>query len=229
MGRSRVGCNSEPHGLLNGLLCGVSPYRRLEALNYDCAAYQKSPSGTGAYKSMDPQVRMTEPPRLGAPPNPIAPPAGCRFRTRCAQAHAVCAQVMPHLPISLHGVRHEGCSYRAGYQRAFDLLNLVKVPSAQRRLAAYPHELSGGLRQRAMIAPAMSCRPRLLLADEPTTALDARVQRPVLILLRHLQAALGMGVMFVAHDLGVAAEIADTMAVMYAGRIVETGRVEAVL
>ena len=353
--------------------------------------------------SMDPQVRMTEPPLLGDPPNPIAPPSGCRFRTRCPQAHAVCAQVTPHLPISLHGVRHAvachlydaasghpeavqdkgqrpslalplsrpvevpepghtaiplaqpsasppasplvevhdlcvrfvsreatvhavnrvsftmqpgevlciigesgsgksvtlralmrllpprktvitgairlaghdmlalapgqlsalrgttvamifqepmtaldpaytigrqiaetvvrhaGCSYRVGYQRALDLLNLVKVPSAQRRLAAYPHELSGGLRQRAMIALALSCRPRLLLADEPTTALDATVQMQVLILLRHLQAELGMGIIFVTHDLGVAAEIADTMAVMYAGRVVETGRVEAVL
>jgi peptide/nickel transport system ATP-binding protein len=126
-------------------------------------------------------------------------------------------------------VRHEGCSYDEAYKRALDLLNLVKVPSAQRRLAAYPHELSGGLRQRAMIATALSCRPSLLLADEPTTALDATVQIQVLILLRQLQEDLGMGVIFVTHDLGVAAEIADTMAVMYAGRIVETGSVHAVL
>ena len=319
--------------------------------------------------SMDPHLRMTEPPLLGDPPNPIAPPSGCRFRTRCAQAHDVCAQVTPRLPLhgTLHAVachlydatsghpaaapdrerlartsvlpsswaaegkedgvpgvwqtpppytvhvaesshpcappnttalvevrdvcvrfvsreatvyavngvsftmqagevlciigesgsgksvtlralmrllpprktiltgairlaghdmcalsptqlsalrgptvamifqepmtafdpaytigrqiaetvvRHEGCSYRAASQRALDLLNLVKVPSAQRRLGAYPHELSGGLRQRAMIAMALSCRPSLLLADEPTTALDATVQIQVLILLR---------------------------------------------
>jgi peptide/nickel transport system ATP-binding protein len=126
-------------------------------------------------------------------------------------------------------VRHEGCTYKAGYQRALDLLNLVKVPSAARRLSAYPHELSGGLRQRAMIAVALSCRPSLLLADEPTTALDATVQIQVLILLRQLQDELGMGVIFVTHDLGVAAEIADTIAVMYAGRIVEKGRVHEVL
>lgn len=101
--------------------------------------------------------------------------------------------------------------------------------SIERRLAAYPHELSGGLRQRAMIAMALSCRPSLLLADEPTTALDATVQMQILILLRQLQEELGMGVIFVTHDLGVAAEIADTIAVMYAGRLVETGGVRAVL
>lgn len=350
--------------------------------------------------SMDPQVRMTEPPLVGDPPNPMAPPSGCRFRTRCPHAHTACAEVTPRLPLVLHStqhavachlyepasghpeavqprplspgpaltvlpqpntgglpvvscppealpsapplvavrdltvrfvsreatvhavngvtftmqpgevmciigesgsgksvtlralmrllpprktvlsgdirvaghdilsltppqlsalrgttvamifqepmtafdpvytigrqiaetvVRHEDCSYRTGYQRALDLLHLVKVPSAARRLTAYPHELSGGLRQRAMIAMALSCRPSLLLADEPTTALDATVQIQVLLLLRQLQEELGMGVIFVTHDLGVAAEIADTMAVMYAGRLVETGRVQAVL
>jgi peptide/nickel transport system ATP-binding protein len=126
-------------------------------------------------------------------------------------------------------VRHEGCSHRAGMERALELLQVVKVPSAERRLKAYPHELSGGLRQRAMIALALSCRPSLLLADEPTTALDATVQIQVLILLRKLQKELGMGVIFVTHDLGVAAQIADKVAVMYAGRIVEYGSVRDVL
>ena len=98
----------------------------------------------------------------------------------------------------------------------------MRIPSPERRLDAYPHELSGGMRQRAMIAMALSCSPRLLLADEPTTALDATVQVQVLILLRKLQRELGMGMIFVTHDLGVAAEIADTVAVMYAGRIVES-------
>ncbi|MDF1790310.1 MAG: ABC transporter ATP-binding protein [Thalassobaculaceae bacterium] len=125
--------------------------------------------------------------------------------------------------------RHEGCSYDKGMARALELLELVKVPSAERRLKAFPHELSGGLRQRAMIAMALSCRPKLLLADEPTTALDATVQIQVLILLRKIQAEMGMGVIFVTHDLGVAAEIADRVAVMYAGRIVETGTVREVL
>ena len=126
-------------------------------------------------------------------------------------------------------VRHEGCSHKAGMARALELLQVVKVPSPERRLKAYPHELSGGLRQRAMIALALSCRPSLLLADEPTTALDATVQIQVLILLRKLQKEFGMGVIFVTHDLGVAAQIADKVAVMYAGRIVEFGNVRDVL
>ncbi|MEL6520342.1 MAG: ABC transporter ATP-binding protein [Pseudomonadota bacterium] len=125
--------------------------------------------------------------------------------------------------------RHEGCTKEEGLARALELLELVKVPSAERRLKAFPHELSGGLRQRAMIAMSLSCRPEILLADEPTTALDATVQIQVLILLRRLQAELGMGVIFVTHDLGVAAEIADRVAVMYGGRIVETGTVKEVL
>jgi peptide/nickel transport system ATP-binding protein len=125
--------------------------------------------------------------------------------------------------------RHTGCGRSAARGRALELLELVRIPSAERRLNAYPHELSGGLRQRAMIAMALSCKPRLLLADEPTTALDATVQIQVLVLLRRLQRELGMGMIFVTHDLGVAAEIADTVAVMYAGRIVESGPVARIL
>lgn len=124
---------------------------------------------------------------------------------------------------------HEGISRAAAMERALELLRLVRIPSPERRLANYPHELSGGLRQRAMIAVALSCRPKLLLADEPTTALDATVQIQVLILLRKLQKELGMGVIFVTHDLGVAAQIADKVAVMYAGRFVEYGAVGDVL
>jgi peptide/nickel transport system ATP-binding protein len=126
-------------------------------------------------------------------------------------------------------VRHEGLSKRAAWARALELLELVRVPSPERRLQAFPHELSGGLRQRAMIAVALSCRPSLLLADEPTTALDASVQIQVLVLLRKLQQEMGMSVIFVTHDLGVAAQIADKVAVMYAGRIVEFGDVRDVL
>jgi peptide/nickel transport system ATP-binding protein len=125
--------------------------------------------------------------------------------------------------------RHEGLSHRAARARALELLDLVQIPSARRRLDAYPHELSGGLRQRAMIAVALSCRPRLLLADEPTTALDATVQIQILLLLRRLRQELGMGVIFVTHDLGVAGEIADRISVMYAGRFVEEGSVRAVM
>jgi peptide/nickel transport system ATP-binding protein len=125
--------------------------------------------------------------------------------------------------------KHKGISRSAARARALELLELVKIPSAAQRLDNYPHELSGGLRQRAMIAMALSCDPRLLLADEPTTALDATVQIQVLILLRKLQRDLGMGTIFVTHDLGVASEIADRIAVMYAGRIVEEGPVADVL
>jgi len=126
-------------------------------------------------------------------------------------------------------IRHEGLSRAQAHRRALDLLDLVQIPSAERRLAAYPHELSGGLRQRAMIAIALSCRPSLLLADEPTTALDATVQIQILLLLRRLQQEMGMGVIFVTHDLGVAGEIADRIAVMYGGRFVEEGSVRDVM
>jgi peptide/nickel transport system ATP-binding protein len=126
-------------------------------------------------------------------------------------------------------MRHEGCSRNSARARALELLQLVKVPLPERRLDSYPHELSGGLRQRALIAMALSCRPRLVLADEPTTALDASVQIQILLLLRKLQRELGMGLIFVTHDLGVAAQIADQVAVMYAGRIVELGSAGEVL
>nr|WP_163501500.1 ABC transporter ATP-binding protein [Halomonas socia] len=125
--------------------------------------------------------------------------------------------------------RHEGVSRREGMARALELFELVRIPSPQRRLANYPHELSGGMSQRAMIALALSCRPKLLLADEPTTALDATVQIQILLLLRDLQRELGMSVIFVTHDMGVANEISDRIAVMYAGRIVESGRVEEII
>ena len=123
---------------------------------------------------------------------------------------------------------HEGISRADARKRALNLLEMVQIPSAGQRLKAYPHEMSGGMRQRAMIALALSCRPKLLLADEPTTALDATVQIQVLLLLRELQQELGMAIIFVTHDVGVACEIADRMAVMYAGRFVESGPVDAV-
>jgi peptide/nickel transport system ATP-binding protein len=120
-------------------------------------------------------------------------------------------------------------SHDAAGARALELLELVRVPSPERRLKAFPHELSGGLRQRVVIAMALSCRPSLLLADEPTTALDASVQIQILVLLRKLQRDMGMSMIFVTHDLGVAAQIADQVAVMYAGRIVEYGAASDVL
>src|SRR5262245_18492768 len=118
-------------------------------------------------------------------------------------------------------VEHRGLNHAAARRRARQLPDLVQVPSPERCLASYPHEISGGMRQRAMIAIALACEPELLLADEPTTALDASVQAQILWMLRDLQRRLGLAVIFVTHDLGVAAEIADDAAVMYAGRIVE--------
>ena len=120
-------------------------------------------------------------------------------------------------------MRHEGVSRREARARALDLFERVRIPSAVQRLDNFPHEMSGGMRQRAMIALALACRPKVLLADEPTTALDATVQTQVLLLLRELQRELGLAVIFVTHDIGVATEIADRISVMYAGRIVETG------
>jgi peptide/nickel transport system ATP-binding protein len=105
--------------------------------------------------------------------------------------------------------------------RALELFERVRIPSPERRLDAYPHEMSGGMRQRAMIALALACRPQVLLADEPTTALDATVQIQILLLLRELQRELGLSIVFVTHDIGAAIEVADRFAVMYAGRIVE--------
>jgi peptide/nickel transport system ATP-binding protein len=125
--------------------------------------------------------------------------------------------------------RHDRVSTAEARQRALKQFERVRIPSPERRLDAYPHEMSGGMRQRAMIALALACNPKVLLADEPTTALDATVQIQILLLLRDLQTDLGLSVIFVTHDIGVAAEVADRVAVMYAGRIVEIGPVRDVI
>jgi peptide/nickel transport system ATP-binding protein len=124
---------------------------------------------------------------------------------------------------------HESLTKTAARKRALELFERVRIPSPERRLDAYPHEMSGGMRQRAMIALALSCQPQILLADEPTTALDATVQVQILLLLRELQRELGLSMIFVTHDIGVAVEVADRIAVMYAGRIVEIGPVRDVI
>ena len=126
-------------------------------------------------------------------------------------------------------VRHQGMPRGEARRRALEWLERVQIPSARRRLDSYPHEMSGGMRQRAMIALALSCNPTVLLADEPTTALDVTVQIQILLLLRELQRELGMAVVFVTHDVGAAVEVSDRLAVMYAGRFVETGAARDVL
>ncbi len=123
--------------------------------------------------------------------------------------------------------RHRSCSRRQARDRAIEVLELVQIPHPAERLDSYPHEFSGGMRQRAAIAMALACDPKLLIADEPTTALDVTVQAQVLDLLRHLQDELGMAVLFVTHNLGVVADLCDRVTVMYAGRIAETATVDA--
>ncbi|MBO0848533.1 MAG: ABC transporter ATP-binding protein [Pseudonocardia sp.] len=124
-------------------------------------------------------------------------------------------------------VRHEGMSRKAARARTVELLDLVRIPSAARRLDEYPHQLSGGMRQRVMIAIAVACNPKLIIADEPTTALDVTIQAQVLDILRQLRRELGTAVLLITHDLGVVADIADRVVVMYAGHEVERGEVQA--
>ena len=131
----------------------------------------------------------------------------------------------PYLSIGtqlIEGVRrHRGLSRSAARRQALDMLDAVQITEPRRRLDQHPHELSGGMRQRIVIAMAMICEPEIILADEPTTALDVTVQAQILTLLRELRRRMGVAVILVSHDLGVIAEVADRVAVMYAGRIVE--------
>jgi peptide/nickel transport system ATP-binding protein/oligopeptide transport system ATP-binding protein len=123
---------------------------------------------------------------------------------------------------------HQGVDKTEARKRTIEMLDRVQIPSPETRIDAYPHQLSGGMRQRAMIAMALSCQPKLLIADEPTTALDVTIQAQILRLLKEIQREMGMAVMLITHDLGVVSEIADRVAVMYAGRIFEYGPFEAI-
>jgi oligopeptide transport system ATP-binding protein len=136
--------------------------------------------------------------------------------------YTIGAQIMEAL------TSHERISRRAARSRSLELLVRLGIPDAKRRLDAYPHQLSGGMRQRVMIAMALCCRPSLLIADEPTTALDATIQAQILELIKALQRELAMAVIFITHNLGVAAQIADRIMVMYAGQAVETGSTQTI-
>jgi peptide/nickel transport system ATP-binding protein len=123
---------------------------------------------------------------------------------------------------------HRNLDRRQARQRAIEMLRLVGIPDAETRVDSYPHHMSGGQRQRVMIAIALSCEPELLIADEPTTALDVTIQAQILELIAELRARLGMGVLLITHDLGVVAEVCDRVVVMYAGQVVEEGTVERI-
>jgi peptide/nickel transport system ATP-binding protein len=122
---------------------------------------------------------------------------------------------------------HQGLDRRAAYARAVDMLRLVHIPEAERRITEYPHQLSGGMRQRVMIAMALACNPKLLIADEPTTALDVTIQAQILDLMRELKAKIDAAIVLITHDLGVVAEMAQRVVVMYAGRKAEEAPVAA--
>ena len=123
---------------------------------------------------------------------------------------------------------HEGAGRAAAWRRARELLKAVRIPSPETRVTQYPHEMSGGMRQRIVGAIGISCEPRLLIADEPTTSLDLTIQAQYLNLLRELQRAHGLALIFITHNLGIVAKMCDQLAVMYAGRVVESGPVSRI-
>lgn len=142
--------------------------------------------------------------------------------TAFSPVHTVGDQIMEAILV------HEDAAREEARSRAVELLSLVGIPMPEERVDAYPHQLSGGMRQRAMIAMALALKPKLLIADEPTTALDVTIQAQILRLMKTLQAEMGMSIMFITHDLGVIANMADEVAVMYLGRVVEFGSVRQI-
>jgi peptide/nickel transport system ATP-binding protein len=122
--------------------------------------------------------------------------------------------------------KHEGLSRKGALERTVEMLRLVQIPNPERRLNDYPHQFSGGMRQRVMIAMALSCNPKLLIADEPTTALDVTIQAQILELLQDMKSRFGMAIMLITHAMGVVAETAQRVVVMYAGKVIEEAPVD---
>ncbi|RSK26476.1 ABC transporter ATP-binding protein [Bacillus sp. HMF5848] len=125
-------------------------------------------------------------------------------------------------------LKHQGLSNKQAHERALELLRLVGIPGAEVKIHQYPHQFSGGMRQRVVIAMALACNPKVIIADEPTTALDVTIQAQILELMKDLQKKIDTSIIFITHDLGVVANVADRVAVMYAGKIVETGTVDEI-
>lgn len=125
-------------------------------------------------------------------------------------------------------ITHKDVTSQEAWQQAIDMLKLVGIPQPEKRATQYPHEFSGGMRQRIMIAIALACRPKLLIADEPTTALDVTIQAQIIELMKDIQKQMGTSIILITHDLGVVASMADRVVVMYAGKVVETGGVDAI-
>ncbi len=218
--------------------------RAVDGVSFDLAAGEAlglvGESGCGKSLTALSLVRLVdEPPARTAPGSSVryrgeelvgAPPSRLR-RVRGAEIGFVFQEPMTSLnPVKRVGyqvaeplIAHEGLSRAAARDRARELLARVELPDPERALRAYPHELSGGMRQRALIAMAIACGPSILVADEPTTALDVTVQAQILELLARLRRETGMALLLISHDLAVVGEVADRVAVMYAGQIVERG------
>ncbi len=226
----------------------AEPVRAVDRLDFEIARGETlglvGESGCGKSMTALSIIRLVPPPGLITAGRVVfeqqdlmaLPEAGMR-RVRGARIGFIFQEPMTALnPVFTIGdqvgealVVHGMASRREARLRAVELLDAVKIPDAARAARDYPHQLSGGMRQRALIAAAVACRPPLIIADEPTTALDVTIQAEILDLLREMRAAFGLSLLLITHDLGVVAEMADRVAVMYAGRIVETGPVDNVL